>query len=198
MRTVVSFILVFVISVSYRQSHNDCCQHHSCVCDFSVIHTEPWGRLSASSLLAFCFSSVCTAAWAKFTQVTSVSPTANNNNNNKTSQHPPLLFGKRRKGNKKAIHNRKSGGYAFFIGPVDLPHPRSQTKWKLTSRHPLTDRWVQPISVHVQTRLPRQAGGLSMYHCSVNKARGRVVFEDNGEAFGGGADSTVNSSSSGV
>ena len=37
-----------------------------------------------------------------------------------------------------------------------------------------------------------------MYHCSVNEARGRVVFEDNGEAFGGGADSTVNSSSRGV
>ena len=37
-----------------------------------------------------------------------------------------------------------------------------------------------------------------MYHCSVNKARGRVVFEDNGEADGGCADSAINSSSRGV
>ena len=29
---------------------------------------------------------------------------------------------------KKAIHSRKSGGYAFLIGIVDLPHPRSRTK----------------------------------------------------------------------
>ena len=47
--TAVWFVCVFVISV-YRQSHEDCCQHHPCVCDFSVIQTEPWGRLSSSSL----------------------------------------------------------------------------------------------------------------------------------------------------
>ena len=103
MRTAVSFILVFVISVLYRQSHEDGCQLHPCVCDFSVVHTEPWGRLSASSLSAFCFNSVCTLSLAKFTQVTSVFPIANINN--KTSQYPPLLFRKRGRGNKTAIHN---------------------------------------------------------------------------------------------
>ena len=103
MRTAVSFILVFVISVLYTQSHEDCCQLHPCVCDFSVIHTEPCGRLWASSLSAFCFNSVCTLSLAKFTQVTSVFPIANINN--KTSQYPPLLFRKRGRGNKTAIHN---------------------------------------------------------------------------------------------
>ena len=110
--TAVIIVLASVISVC-RQNHDDCYRNCpfvcnfslqaepqwllsdlSCVCDFSVIHTEPWGRLSASSLLAFCFNSVCTAAWAKFTQVTSVSPTANNNNNNNTSQHLPALISK--------------------------------------------------------------------------------------------------------
>ena len=89
--------------VLYTHSQEDCCQLHPCVCDFSVVHTEPWGRLSASSLSAFCFNSVCTLSLAKFTQVTSVFPIANINN--KTSQYPPLLFRKRGRGNKTAIHN---------------------------------------------------------------------------------------------
>ena len=43
----------------------------------------------------------------------------------------------------------------------------------------LTDG-LQPVSVCVQTRLLRQARGLSKHHCNVNRqARARAVFENN-------------------
>ena len=37
------------------------------------------------------------------------------------------------------------------------------------------------MSARVQTLLLRQAGGLSWYHCGVNKARDRAVFENDGK-----------------
>ena len=50
---------------------------------------------------------------------------------------------------------------------------------------PLSDRRAIPISARVQTRLLRQAGGLSKrYSLIVNKARGRVVFETTAKRFG--------------
>ena len=36
------------------------------------------------------------------------------------------------------------------------------------------------------------------YHCSVDKARGRAVFENNGKAFGGCEDQTVSLNTRGV
>ena len=66
---------------------------------------------------------------------------------------------------------------------------------KSTSCHPLTDRWEYPISTSIETRLQRQAGGLFKYHCSVNKACGRVVFENYGKALWGCVGRLVSSSS---
>ena len=54
------------------------------------------------------------------------------------------------------------------------------------------------MSARVQTYLLRQAGGLSKYYCSVNKAGGRVVFENNGKALWGCADRTASLNSRGV
>ena len=62
---------------------------------------------------------------------------------------------------------------------------------ELTSRHSLADRCASPISIRVQTRLPGQAGGVSKYHCSVNKAHDRAVFENNREKLWGCADRTM-------
>ena len=72
--------------------------------------------------------------------------------------------------------SRKINWFAFKMKENLICH-------ELTSLHPLSDRWAQPISARVQTRLLRQAGWLSEYHSSVNKAPGRV---------GGCADQTMN------
>ena len=47
------------------------------------------------------------------------------------------------------------------------------------------------MSARQQTHLLRQAVGISKYHRSVNKARGRAVFEDNNEALWGCAERDV-------
>ena len=44
----------------------------------------------------------------------------------------------------------------------------SSGRLALTSRRPLTDSWAWPTNTRVQTRLLRQAGQFSRYHCSVN------------------------------
>ena len=50
----------------------------------------------------------------------------------------------------------------------------------------------------MQTHLLRESGELSEYHCSVSKARGRAVFENNSKALRGCADRTATSTSRGV
>ena len=83
---------------------------------------------------------------------------------------------------------RQTGGYIilndfFFLKKVAKVVPRQQTTDRqLISRFLLTDRCAQPISARVQTRLLRQTGVLSLYRCNVNKARGCVVFENNGRS----------------
>ena len=57
---------------------------------------------------------------------------------------------------------------------------------------------VSEMSAHVQTRPFRQAGRLSRYHCSVNKARGHVVFESSGKVFLDCADRIESSTSHSV
>ena len=73
MRNAVSIVLMFVISV-LRQSHEECHQHCSDICDFSV-KTEPWGM---PSVLSRCLWFQCTdralrtAVWIVLVVVISV------------------------------------------------------------------------------------------------------------------------------
>ena len=157
--TTVWFVGVFVILVLYTQSHEDGCQLHPCVCDFSVIHTEPWGRLSASSLLAFCFNSVCTAAWAKFTQVTSVSPIANNNNNNKTSNILRSYLENGGKGTKKQFTTVKvvAMPFSLVLWTYHIRGRERNENWRLATLL-LTDELSQSASTYKHASLNTPAG----------------------------------------